>query len=144
MYFVYVDYISRPTTITAISVSSLQIQSAYLSGWNGSRNNSNSIGSIFPAENAKWRGKTAVNSIFNVDQTKCFMIFINSKVVGEYKTICKDFYFVHYINNLSGEYFLTDPSTVFLMGCSVLPGLRNWFGKTALFDYGSRDHAWKY
>ena len=32
-------------------------------------------------------GENAVDSIFNFDQTKCCIIFINSKVAGEYKTI---------------------------------------------------------
>ena len=46
-----------------------------------------------------------VDSTFKVLQTKCFNIFINSKVAGECKTNSKDFYFVHYINNLNGETF---------------------------------------
>ena len=37
--------------------------------------------------------KNAVDSIFNVDQTKYFTIFINPKVAEEYKTTCKDFIF---------------------------------------------------
>ena len=35
----------------------------------------------------------AVDSIFNVDQTKSFIIFTNSEVPGKYKTICKDYIF---------------------------------------------------
>ena len=36
-------------------------------------------------ENAKWQRKRAVDSILTVKQTKGFIIFINSNVVGEYK-----------------------------------------------------------
>ena len=49
--------------------------------------------------------KNPVDLIFNVGQTKGFIIFINSKIAGEYKTM-ERFYFVHSINNLSGEHFL--------------------------------------
>ena len=35
--------------------------------------------------------KNVVDSIFNVHQSKGFIMFINSKVVEEYKTVCKEF-----------------------------------------------------
>ena len=42
---------------------------------------------------SKWKRvqKKAVDSIFNVHQPLTFIIFIISKVAGEYKTISKDF-----------------------------------------------------
>ena len=42
-------------------------------------------------ENANGGDINTVDSTFKVDQIKGFIIFVNSKVVGEYKTGCKDF-----------------------------------------------------
>ena len=39
----------------------------------------------------KMTAKNSVDLILNVDQTKGFIIFITSKVAGEYKTIYKTF-----------------------------------------------------
>ena len=49
-------------------------------------------------ENAKWQRYNAINSTFKISQTNGFIIFVNSKVAGEYETEFKDF-----INNLTGE-----------------------------------------
>ena len=54
--------------------------------------------------------KMAVDSTFKVNQTKGFIMFVNSKVAGEYKTLCKDLILFWWILS-------PDPSTVFLMGC---------------------------
>ena len=41
----------------------------------------------------KMKAKNPIDSIFKVDQTIGFIVFMNSKVAGEYKTICKDYIF---------------------------------------------------
>ena len=37
-------------------------------------------------ENAKWQQKNAIDLIIKINQTEGFIIFINSKVAGEFKT----------------------------------------------------------
>ena len=69
--------------------------------------------------------KNAIDSIFNVHQSKAFTIFINSKIAGEnIKQYVKSLFY-----SLREQFkwctLSPDHSTGFLTGCSAaLPGLR--------------------
>ena len=61
--------------------------------------------------------KNVIDSIFNVDQTKCFILFINSKVAGEYKTTSIKQYvkilFCSLYEQFNWQILSPNPSTVF-------------------------------